>query len=597
MGLLLVGLMGFGASNFGGTIRSVGTVGDQEIGLNEYASALTQEIRAFEAQANTPISFPQAQAIGLDRIVLQRLLSTAALDNETSRLGLSVGDDLIRNQLVQIDVFQGSDGNFDPAAYEFILERQDLTPAQFEATMRREMARTLLQGAVIGGIPSSDLYAKTLATFVGEQRDFGWVKLTEADLTETLPAPTEEELSAYYDANPDLFTSAEIRVFTYAWLTPDMILEEVTIDETSVRELYDDRIADFVRAERRLVERLVMPDQATADEAIAQIEVGGSTFDALVIDRGLTLTDVDMGDVAIDELGDAGEAIFAAQPGDVVGPFDTNFGPALFRMNAILSAQETTFEEAAPQLRNELAAGRAVRVIESARDGIEDLMAGGATLEDLQSRTDLVLEHLDWTETSQSGIAAYAAFRDAAQAAEVGAYPELMELEDGGVFVLRLDEIRAPELIPLEDVRDQLTQAWNAAAVQTALKTQADDLAEALKAGETPEGISLTAETDLTRRAFVGGTPRAFLTEVFAAEIGDAIVIEDVDGIIVARIDASRPPASDDAAVAAETLQISDQTAASIAQDLFDIYMNALQSNTDVHVDQAAINAVHASFQ
>ena len=59
---------------------------------------------------------------------------------------------------------------------------------------------------------------------------------------------------------------------------------------------------------------------------------------------------MDLGDVRKIDLGRAGDAVFAAAAGDIVGPLDSAVGPALFRVNAVLAAQETTFEEALPEL-------------------------------------------------------------------------------------------------------------------------------------------------------------------------------------------------------------------------------------------------------
>ena len=55
---------------------------------------------------------------------------------------------------------------------------------------------------------------------------------------------------AYYAENPEAFTAPEVRQLSYAWLTPDMIQDEVTVDETALRALYEERLADFVQPER-----------------------------------------------------------------------------------------------------------------------------------------------------------------------------------------------------------------------------------------------------------------------------------------------------------------------------------------------------------
>ena len=105
MGLLIVGLGGFGATNLSGNITRVGSVGDEDIDVNEYARALQQDIRAIEAQTGSAMTFDQVLAAGVDRAALGRLIGQAALDNEAAKLGLSIGDENLSQQIVQIDAF------------------------------------------------------------------------------------------------------------------------------------------------------------------------------------------------------------------------------------------------------------------------------------------------------------------------------------------------------------------------------------------------------------------------------------------------------------------------------------------------------------
>ncbi len=599
MGLLFVGLVGFGSTSLTGNVRTLGTAGDKDISIQSYANALRRQIDAFSQQIGSPLSFQQAQAIGLDQSVLAQIVTTRTLDNETARIGLSAGDLRIRDEIVSIDAFKGLDGNFDRTLYAEQLSRNGMTEAEFESGLREDLARTLLQGGVLGGIAMPDAYAQTIAAWVGEKRALTWAALGADALATPLPAPTEADLQAHYDANPDAFTRPEQRHITYAWITPDMIQDSVTVADQDVRDLYESRIDDFVQPERRLVERLVFGTQEEADAARARLDAGEIDFDALVDERGLDLSDIDLGDVAQDDLGDAGAEVFAVEPGTVVGPFMSDLGPALFRMNAILEAQEVTFDEAAPDLRNELANQRARRMIAEMEQNLTDLVAGGATLEDLVDRTDLELGTISWDETVSDGIAAYAPFREAAATATQGGFPELVELDDGGVFVLRLDSIDPPALIPLDEVRAEVEAGWRSAATAAAILAQAETAATAIAGGATFEdqGLTPTVEPGLTRRDFVAGTPPEFLTRAFTLQPGETAVIPNGEGAILLRVDQIIPADMADPAVAAESEAVAAQARSGIAEDLFTAYADALQARTEIAIDQAAVNAVNAQFQ
>ena len=327
MGMIVVGLFGFGATGLSGSVRSIGSVGDTEIELNRYARELDQELRALQAQTGQSLSFSEARAFGLDQVVLQRLVSTAALENETARIGISVGDEEVRRQVLATPAFGGIDGNFDRDAYEFTLDRSGTTPARFETSVRAELALTILQGAVSSGITAPSGFADTLIGYIGERRNFSWIQLDRTTLEEPLGEPSDADLRGHYDANIADFTLPEAKALTYAWLSPETLLEQIEIDEQALRDLYQDRIADFVVPERRLVERLIFASTDEAATAMAEIDSGSKSFADIVAERGLELSDIDLGDVTADDLGDAAAAVFGLTLPGLAGPVETDLGP------------------------------------------------------------------------------------------------------------------------------------------------------------------------------------------------------------------------------------------------------------------------------
>lgn len=597
--LIVGGLLGFGTGGFTGGVQRIGMAGSKEITVSAYQSALNDQLRSLEAQVGSRVTFQQAQEIGLDRAVLGQVVTQRTLDNEAASLGVSVGDTRVRDEVLRNPTFQSLSGSFDREAYANGLRRVGLTEADYEDGIRDEIARTLVQGAVVGGIPAAPVYADTIASYLGETRDIVTAALTAADLIAPVPGATEADLKAFYDANPEMFTTPEVRNITYAMLTPAMLADSVTIDDAQVQALYDQRIDTFSQPERRLVERLVFATPEDATAAKARLDAGDIAFDDLVAERGLALSDVDMGDVAIGDLGAAGDVVFAAAAGDVVGPQDTDLGPALFRVNAVLAAEETPFEDAAPELRNELATAQAGRVIQTDAETINDLIAGGASLEDLAERTDLELDTVAFTDGSTDGPAAYEAFRTAAAAATEGAYPELVDLDDGGIFALRLDGVTPPAVQPLADVRDRLEAAWQAAAEKAAILTRAEEIAA--EAGADTDlatlGLSPAPSANLTRGSFVADTPDGFMRTVFEMQPGDVRALPTETGAIVVRLDAVKPADLTSERVSAQVDDIMAQASASLAQDVFDAYAEAVRARTDVTIDQAAVNAVNAQLQ
>ncbi|NOC44569.1 MULTISPECIES: peptidylprolyl isomerase [unclassified Ruegeria] len=597
MGLLMLGLAGFGAVNLSGTIRTVATVGDESISVDDYVRELQREIRAVEAQSGQPLQMSQARDLGLDRNALARLTALAALDNEVGQLGISIGDENLQQEIISIPAFQGVNGTFDRESYRFQLEQVGMTDSEFESDLRKESARTIVQGAIMGGVKMPATLTDTMIDYIGARRSFAVATVGTEALDTPVADPTDAQIQAFYDDNGDQFMLPRTKQLTYAILSPAMLVDTVEIDEDALRKLYEERSDEYNQPERRLVERLNFPSEQAAKDALAQLEVGGTTFEQLVRDRDLELNDIDLGDVTREDLGEAADAVFAAELDTVVGPLPSVFGPALFRVNGSLAANTVPFEEAEPALREELATERARRLIEAQSEDINDMLAGGATLEELAEETEMELGQIDWTRDSDEGVAAYDGFRAAAEAVQEGDFPEIAFLEDGSIFALRLDEVlpRRPE--PLESARDRVAEAWQQAEINKALREKADAILNQL----TPDGdfaatgLPFRVENALTRTAFLDDVPASFMNEVFAMEPGEMRVVEGNGAAWIVRLDETLPPADTD-----ELRQLRDalssQMDQALAQNIFNAYVRDAQTRARPVVDQQALNAVQASF-
>ena len=597
MGLIMFSLVGFGAVSFSGSNTAVATVGDQEVSVEDYYREMQREQRALQAQTGQLFPMSQLAALGMDRQVLGRLVSIAAIDNEVDQLGISIGDENLLKEIVEIPSFQGISGEFDRESYAYALSNAGLSERDFEDDLRREAARTLVQGAMMVGAEMPTTMRDTITSFIGARRSFSWVQLGNDETAMIALAPTDAELQAYYDATPEQFILPETKEIAYVLMSPDMLIDQVEIDQKDLLDTFNERSDQYQAPERRLVERLVFADDEAASSAMAQLEADGTTFEALVVDRGLALADVDMGDMTMGALGAAGQDVFSAQVGEVVGPLPSDLGPALYRINGRLEARVTVLADVEAELRDELAMGRARRLIEQQAEEIDDLLAGGATLEEIADETDMELGQISWTAQSSDSVAAYNGFREVAAAVTAEDFPAVEFLEDGSLFAIRLDTVLPARPQPLQDAMTKALQGWNAQQRQNAITTEAEAiLARAQANGDFDEGLTVTSETGLTRTAYIDNTPAEMMTQVFEMEPGELRIVSGEGSTVVLHLKEILPPGeSTDLTALSDALQT--QLNQALSQALFQAFAQDAQSRARPTIDQQAINAVQANFQ
>lgn len=602
--LIVIGLAGFGVSNSGALSSSnVAEVGDTEITGTDYARAVDQEMRTLTQRIGRSLPMAEARQYGLDTLVLSRLVNDAALDEEARRLGISVGDAVVAEQVMAVQAFQGPDGRFSRDAYTAALANAGLRPAQFEAQIRREISREMISSAVQSAVATPGAEAELMLGYAGERRSFQWLRLGPDALTEPVPDPTDAEAEAEYAAHPEAYTLPETRGITYAVITPDTLASTIDVADADLRAMYDAAGDRYNTPERRLLDRVGFGTDAEAAAARARLDSGAVTFDALATERGLSAQDIDQGALPATRLSpEARAAVFGlAEPG-IVGPVPTPLGPSLYRVNAILAGNVVPFEQARDELRAERARKLATDEIGAEAAHVEDLLAGGATIEELASETNLQMATMTITATSAEGLAAEQAFRDAAMAADRGVETDLIQLADGGIAAIRVDSIEAPRLQPLADVRDAVNAAWRAAETRRRLMALANGYRDEVTAGlafdalATRLGTTVATGGPVARSEQLPGAPVEFLTEGFAVAQGGAFVAPDGDGVLVGAVTGLVPfdaasDANKDIVVNAES-----QLRGQMAEDALALYTDAVRDAAGVTVNRAQMDAALSQF-
>ena len=597
LGLLIIGLAGFGATSFGAGGSAVAKVGDREIDANRYFRAANDTFRNLQAQGlQISSSSPEGQQV-LDQVRSQ-LIRDAALENETMTLGISVGDEVVAERVEAVPGFRGIDGSFDRAAYQAALRNVGMSIPEFEDSIRIETARNILLASVTSGLTVPDAYVDALISYFGETRDARLVRFTRNDLSPDRTAPSEAELRAFYDENPDLFTLPARRGLSYVWLTPDMLLDDVVVSDEDLQALYEQRSAEFQQPERRMVERLVFEDMDAAEAAMARLTSGEATFETLVGERGLELSDIDLGEVTKDILGAAGDVVFALTDNGVAGPAESTLGPALFRVNAILDPINIDFEAARPALRTELALERARRQIDGQYTEIEDILASGATLEEVARDTQMELGQIEWWPDITEGIAGYDSFRQAAATVTLDSFPETLQLEDGGLFALRYDAELEPTLQPYEDVMDTVEARWTDAEDARELQELARSALAQLEVGGTLEatGKSVESYPGLGRDGFVPGAAPILTERLFEMEPGAQEIVDGLGSVFLVVLDAVNAADMEADNVAQLQQALAAQVNQSVANDLGALYARAITLDAGISYNQGVLNAINAEL-
>ncbi|MEM8755593.1 MAG: peptidyl-prolyl cis-trans isomerase, partial [Pseudomonadota bacterium] len=368
--------------------------------------------------------------------------------------------------------------------------------------------------------------------------------------------------------------------------------------------LYEQREAQYSLPERRALYQIVYDAEAEAQAAAERVASGAATFDDLLAERGETRDDAALGEPTAEEIPSAaGRAAFELEAEGLAGPVDTGFGFALVDVAAVTPAETTPFEDArgelAADLRREAALDRAPELAGE----IEDLRAGGMTLEEIAEEVGLPLRtaaSVSRRGDGAEGFAADPAFLAEIFAAEEGEERDMVETDLGEWFVLRLDGIEEPALRPLEDVRDLVAAGWRADALRDSLLEKAEALEAELAAGKdiaaVAEELGVEARSEGPKTRLAGWTHlnEDMVEAVFGGDLGDAASGASpgrMDAVVVARVAAVADGPDNE-----ENRRLREQLAAQMnglaGEDALTLFMLAKQEEAGVSVNQQLIESI-----
>jgi peptidyl-prolyl cis-trans isomerase D len=596
--LLIIGLGGFGIGGFGRSLNTIGSVGDKDISTNDYVNALRQEIAIQEQQTGSPIDARKAIQLGLDGKALEKLISITALDVELSNIGLSVGDLELAKKLNSIKEFQGQDGNFNSDVYRIVLSQINKSVLDFEKEIRTGISRDILRSSITGGLIQSGTQAKNIYKYISEERTIKTAVLKEIDLSNPIEPPSDNDLETFLIENQEIFRIPEKKRITYAILKPETILDTIQLTEDEITGLYQTRSSIYNTPEYRTIERLAFSDVITAVESKNLMQAGELSFDDLVEQRGLSAGDVEMGSLSKEQLSkNVGDIVFSLPALQTSQVIETELGPAIFRTTKIIDSISKPLEKVRPELELFIKMQKARNQILRDKESFEDLLVGGASLEDLTAETRFQLDTLDFAPGIESEISDKD-FIAEVEILDANYFPTLIDLEDGSIIAMQLDKI-IPSFVPkLNSIKDDVSKEWQSSNLITHLQNLAEDIIGTTEPnsdwyylnGKEPKKILLNRSRNNSDISF------QLTKEAFENNLNEIQYISgDKEVIIFEVIDISYPDLESETAQAFIN-EFNRQILPEFENDIFTYFVEALRKELGFKLDRSVINSIHQQF-
>lgn len=575
----------------GTTDTNVFTLGSTAVPVE----AFRQEYQ--DATRGAGVVLPPDQAKAMGQRVLDTMALRTALDIMADKLGLTITDARLQQQIQTIGAFSGPTGTFDHDKFVNVISQHGYTEAGFVARSRQDAARTQLIRAVEGGFQLPPDYMRAIFGYIEERRAAEFVTLT-ADSVGPVPPPSDAVLAAYVKAHPASFSTPEYRSVSYAGITVAELAPTMVPTEAQIQNEIAANRATYIKPEKRELEQIHFNSQAEAAAARAEID-HGKTFAQLAADRKLKDSDWKTGDVVQADLDPARAApFFALTPNGVSAPVKSTFGWVLMHVGKITPASATSHDDIKAIVQKKLALDK----ITDMTNAFTEAVNRGDSIQEAAQSSGLHYSHINAIDAQ--GLAP-----DGSKAldppnpelvaaivkAEVGEDGEPFQTQDGSTFALRVDGVTPPKLKPLDAVRQQALTRWTTEQRLALLKAKAEALAARANQEHSLAGVAqalaapVQTSPSLDRTTNVGLFPAPVTAAIFRAPAGGTIAAPaGPQTFIVARVTGVVHPTPPEGSMT--YLEGEQQLGGEVASDITVTLAKAIQTDEKLRINQKMVD-------
>lgn len=599
LGLLGMATGGLVLTDMGGFFRGgvaptdVAKVGKHTIHVQSF------DQNARQTMQRVGIGMAQAYKVGYVDEILRGEIAGLILELSAHDKGLKISRDIVQKRIYEMISPMAAEGQSPQDVLEQVLRNQGMNEGQFIAALSRDIRTKLLVSAIQSGFTTAPNHmAAELERFDAETRDISYIKFSNADLAVT-NAPNEEELSAFYEKNKESFASLESRDIRIVRIKDEVLSESIEITDEELRAVYEDSIDDFTQPEKRTVAQAVVSTQADAQKIFDIASTSNNLKTAAEKVTGSDSAFIPPSSFQKDGLDEnIAKGIFSAnKKGALIAPTQTPLGWHVAQLIDMEPARIQPFEEVSAELKNHLLEERLIDDKYKLASDADDLLAGGATIEELAET--IAVEEIEIFGLTEENPQIPENYNEDAQIILEEAYTLLdgeasavQESDDGKMYIVVVDKITPKSYKALGEVRGELSDLWIQNRQRAETKTKALAYLTLLDEGEkdlAAIGVEYSKSPQSLNNLARAETPPAPLSPntlgpVFDANIGEYLMLNIADGVVLAKIESASLP---NKSVSSERLEeVNTALVGAMQQDALNTFISARQEELGVKINR-----------
>ncbi len=600
-GLVMTDVGGFFRGGISGT--DIGKVGKEKINISAFDRTVRRTL------GRIGIAPEEAFKLGYIDELLNNEIRSSLMNQAALKLGIRVGKDHTANKVRAIVEPMVTDGSTPQQVLDQVLMSQGMSESEFVRSIGREVGASLLNGAIQNGssVTSSNM-AADLHAFQNEQRNVDVILFPDSEL-KSIKKPSGAQLAALYEAMKENYAQAETRTVTLVMIDDKKLKKTIDISEEDIRAAYDQNIDAYTSPQQRSIEQAILNSEEEANKISEVLKAGGTLKAAVKKVTGEETAYLDPQAFEKDGLlPEISDQAFAAKKGGQIDPIQTALGWHVLVVKDIINPTKQSFQSAHKELEEELKQVRLADQLYELANTVDDLLAGGATLEEVKQKIDIDTKTLKpfnsygQGKDSKDALTEYEDRRtlilETSYKLLEGETSPVMETSNGGFMAIHITSIQPKSYTPFKEVESEVRKRWtnDQRRIENKMRVAAflseiETTKKPLKDFAREKGKSIKKYKNIKRQ----DEPQKPLTQralniIFASAIDGYAFVDTAEGSAIAQITAFSLPKEQkekDLDSMQETLTRAGQNESAL------LYLNSKQKDYGVVVNRDLLSNIY----
>lgn len=505
---VLFGLEGY--NTVSADANAFAKVGDYIISPEEFDEVKRQRIEEARAQSGSNFDPKVFDSPEINRQLLDSLVLQYMLQQSIQKQYLTASDAALQEAIKNTELFQ-KDGKFDLETYKAQLAARGLTPLQHETNLRFNIARNQVLDPVLR---AAFFPAKLVKQLDDVQLSGRVLQVKQIDLAPYVSKVkvTDEQITAFYDANKSLFMSPQKADVAFVVLSADDIKSKIDVSDADVAQYYEQNKSRFSTPEERRARHILLDAnkdgsseadlKAKAEKILAELKANPAKFAELAkansIDPGSAVQGGDLGFFGKGAMvPEFEQAVFTQKKGELSGLVKSQFGYHIIEVTDIRGGVVQPLDAVKSQIVAEIKNQKATAQIADAQGRFSELVyEGGQSFDNVEKALGLKSASYSGLTSPTAGDAP-AVLKDAKLLAELFSDDSIASknnskaIQVGDLLVSARIVNHTPAVAkPLADVKGVIQAKLTQEEAQKLASKDADDLASKLNTAKPAAGAA-----------------------------------------------------------------------------------------------------------